>query len=340
MFNNSSHITIYGGHFTYVQANSSQIVVTNGMEQSDRSSLGVGDVARCALLEPPDALQRVQHTLQLLRHLVDPSYHHTLRKVHYHLLIVQKMVSVSWEVCRALASTEIGPSVRQSLERTLKRSPEALEEMHKTLALYLHSLVDKKAGLLHTIQSSWDWGVEPGAVLSARLALSTLAESLAEELWSLKRALPTYHKYLSKALKDASMQDLFTSNLNSFLYIKVGQVYVVEPSNGKALAVPIRFIRTYEDLHVFVNMGCSGTAGAPYIEAGQYQLDDASTNMPLTFDLHKPHGLVLEDGLTFEVTLSAKTELMRLDRCPRCHHSAPSQAEIINLEIVEQWERW
>jgi hypothetical protein len=186
MFNNSSYITINGGSFTYIQSDTSQIVIANGAAVPARVPLSVEEAAQCISIETPAALQRIELTFQLLRHLVDPSHHRSFRKVYFDLLMVQKLVGVAWEACCAFASTEIGPLVWKSLEGTLKHCQTVLEEVHKALALHLNCAANSKRGTIGTIPSVWAWDLEVQGMLSSRLALVTLVDSLLEELWSLR----------------------------------------------------------------------------------------------------------------------------------------------------------
>jgi hypothetical protein len=188
MFSNSSYITVNGGSFTYIQSNSSQIVIANGAAIPARPPLSIEEAAQCTSIEPPASLQRIQLAFRLLRNLVDPSHRRSFRKVYFDLLMVQKLVGVAWEACCAFASTEIGPLVWRSLEGTFSHCETVLEEVHKALALHLNCDANRKTvtRTLPTIPSVWAWDLEAQSMLSSRLALATLVDSLLEELWSLR----------------------------------------------------------------------------------------------------------------------------------------------------------
>jgi hypothetical protein len=65
-------------------------------------------------------------------------------------------------------------------------------------------------------------------------------------------------------------------------------------------------------------MGCAGTRAAPYVNARQYRLENASNTILSACDLPE-HGVDLEDGLTLEVSLIAHgNEYIMETQCPRC----------------------
>ena len=185
MFDHSSHITIYGGHFTYVQGNSFETAVGGCVVPSNKA-LHIKQIQK-GCVEPPSAFGRVQSTLQLLRHLVEPSHDPSWRKTLCDVVVLEKLVISFWEVCYGLAETDIGPLLRTALERFLLQCEKSVNDIHKALSRLLHRPSPQKGGPMSVLHSLWDWGNEADELLSLRLVIASLSQSLAEGIWSLKR---------------------------------------------------------------------------------------------------------------------------------------------------------
>ncbi|KAH6884334.1 hypothetical protein BKA70DRAFT_1445943 [Coprinopsis sp. MPI-PUGE-AT-0042] len=259
------------------------------------------------------------NTLELLMHLVNSpeGSKNIFHRISPDLRNLVQLVAISSTAYKASrGQTPIGRLIRTAIDGRLSLSNRRLVALHQRML----SLPHRSVPLIHSVYGAlYEWWTanEPEEITSIRWQLN-------EEM----AAFGEYFYWASEVLFTAKPQVLwgdFEQLLQSapmlLKDIHVEKITVVEPLQGEHLAIPIRFIKSFEDVHQVVKFACQGTVGASYIENRHYYLEDAAAEVSVIPQLHQFAEDFCQDGRVFEVTMQitqARRSPEGLFRCPRC----------------------
>ncbi|KAH6893779.1 hypothetical protein BKA70DRAFT_832313 [Coprinopsis sp. MPI-PUGE-AT-0042] len=265
----------------------------------------------------PVKFEGLVRTLQLLNQQVQPQAEGILGDVHYILSILSDLVVMSSNIYDALADSELGDRVRIAIDARITQCTCTLSRAHQQLDGLVYRRLPMLGLVYHyLLRSSWDrW--EPGEIACLRKQLSVEAQYFAEWLSSLRSFCWARHLLLRPQSQFAwdTLNAFFRTRRGLMKDIHIERITVIEPLQGEHLTIPLRFISSFEDVHMVISLACQGTTSGRYIEAHRYELDDADTNEAVGEDLFQ---VSVEDGKVFEVAILIKSQSADFIGCPKC----------------------
>ncbi|KAH6893725.1 hypothetical protein BKA70DRAFT_1571500 [Coprinopsis sp. MPI-PUGE-AT-0042] len=189
-----------------------------------------------------------------------------------------RFASTAYNACRG--ETTIGKVIKASIEHRLILSNKTLEELHDRIGCLLCSSVHCGAQSDNLLESQNCAGNEPEVtIIQASIAKEVTAigewlHCLQLFWWASSQLLLTESTFTMAAL-----EEFLRSGPVTMLYmICVEEIVFLEPLQGERRSIPVRFINSFEEVHMAVQMACHDTAASQFIASGSYQLDDPVTN--------------------------------------------------------------
>ncbi|KAH6905847.1 hypothetical protein BKA70DRAFT_1291234 [Coprinopsis sp. MPI-PUGE-AT-0042] len=265
----------------------------------------------------PTKFEGLAVSLQTVAHQVQPHAGDILGEVRHILMDLRDLIALSSTIYDDLGATELGDRVKAAIDTWIAGCTRTLLWAHQELDGLVYRRISSLGRLYHRIfRPRWDkW--EPKKIASIRKAMSLEAKFFTE--WLLCLRMFCWAKHL--ITKPQSQFDWGALNCfwkNRFRMVKdihVERITVVEPLQGEHLTIPLRFIDSFEDVHMVILLASQGTVGSPYIEGRKYEIDDSETNQAITTENFRAS---FEDGKEFEVTVLLRTRHKQAGTCPRC----------------------
>ncbi|KAH6892827.1 hypothetical protein BKA70DRAFT_1536606 [Coprinopsis sp. MPI-PUGE-AT-0042] len=226
-------------------------------------------------------LPRLSHFLKAtqiledIKQLISP---HTdaigiFKRIEPHLRDLETLVgfaSTAYTACRS--GTVLGNIFRATIDTQMKRSSG------------YHIGYFPAQDLLIVVHEWWT-GHEPEEIRAIRSGLSKEVTAIGERLrslysfwWASSQLLTTGSSFTMDSLHDF----LEAGPIAMLRQILIKEIVVLEPLQGEPRSIPIRFVETFEDVHLAVTMACQGTAAIRFIVNRQYQLDEFKTDVTVS----------------------------------------------------------
>ncbi|KAH6907548.1 hypothetical protein BKA70DRAFT_358555 [Coprinopsis sp. MPI-PUGE-AT-0042] len=238
------------------------------------------------------------------------------------------MSSRAYQACTS--QTPIGRLVRGSIDSRLALCNGRLVALHREMLGLPHRSVPLVRSVSRALYQWWTAN-EPEEITSIRLQLNAEAIAFGEWLSDLKSFYWASRLILAAKAKFCwkDLDELLNSGSTLLKEIHVDKIIIIEPLQGDQLNVPIRFVKSFEDIHRVVQFACHGTLGAKYIDSRRYQLDDAETNTAVNPERFAEG--CLEEGKTFEVAMKlSQMENTSIEDCPRCGFHVSEEEEKVS----------
>ncbi|KAH6905857.1 hypothetical protein BKA70DRAFT_460301 [Coprinopsis sp. MPI-PUGE-AT-0042] len=254
--------------------------------------------------------------LRLVDQQVQPHAAGILGEVQQTLSNLTDLVVMSSNIYDALGGSELGDRVRSMIDARVTQCTHTLSRAHQQL----DGLAYRRLPMLglvyhHLLRSSWDrW--EPMEISSIRTHLNTEAECFAEWLSLLRSFCWARRLFLNPQSRFSwdTLNTFFTARPDMMKDVHVERITVIEPLQGEHLTIPLRFVNSFEDVHIVIHLACQGTRGSRFIEGRRYELDDVETSEAVS----EEDFISIKDGRVFEVAILMKSQLVELGGCPKC----------------------
>ncbi|KAH6890076.1 hypothetical protein BKA70DRAFT_875311 [Coprinopsis sp. MPI-PUGE-AT-0042] len=225
--------------------------------------------------------------------------------------------STAYDACHG--TTAMGQVIRANIEDRMTRCNTTLEELHDELVhLPYRSFLRRLQSYAYRVVYEWWTGNEPEEIAAIRTRVS-------DEAIAIGRWLRCLHSFWWASSQLLLAKSTFTMGaLEIFLrsgpvtllqMITVEEIFFLEPLQGARRSIPVRFLKTFEDVHMAVELACRGTAASRFIDSGQYQLDDPTTDITVgSRDFLHHMGKCKE----YEITIVLSKLEVSPNECPRC----------------------
>ncbi|KAH6906739.1 ras guanine nucleotide exchange factor domain-containing protein [Coprinopsis sp. MPI-PUGE-AT-0042] len=277
----------------------------------------------------PGVFPQVQQSIEFIRQVIEPQAHSEgiFHRISLHLRDLGDLVqfsSLAYQACNS--STVIGKLVRCAIDARLLQSQEILRCVHGDLLNLPHRSLPLTPFICRVVYGWWS-GSEPEEITTIRSRICAEATAVAEWLCYLRLFYWAGNLlHATSGFSRKRLDEFFQSGPTLLKEMHVERIIVIEPLQGEALFIPLRFAKSFEDLHRIVQSACEGTEGSRYIEDRQYRLDESTTNV--TVDPAHFYTF-MADGKAFEVTMLIQAMSLATTDCPRCGccngSDAPSQ---------------
>ncbi|KAH6903477.1 hypothetical protein BKA70DRAFT_1566696 [Coprinopsis sp. MPI-PUGE-AT-0042] len=240
------------------------------------------------------------------------------------LTVLVGFASTAYTACGR--GTILGNIVRVAIDTQMKHCNRALSQLLVQIAWLPHRSFPR-ARYAYSVVHEWWTGNEPREIRMIRLSIS-------EEVTTIGEWLRCLHSFWWASRQLLTMNSTFTmENLREFLesgpilmlrQIIIEEMIFLEPLQGEHRSIPLRFVETFEDVHMAIGMACERTAASRFIEHRQYQLDESTTDATVSQeDLLQR----IDTCRVFEITITFSRLDMSADECPRCEKSYDDSSE-------------
>ncbi|KAH6867285.1 hypothetical protein BKA70DRAFT_437194 [Coprinopsis sp. MPI-PUGE-AT-0042] len=234
------------------------------------------------------------------------------------LTVLVGFAATAYTACGS--GTLLGNIVRASIDTRMKRCNSALSQLLRQIGWLPHRSFPCTR-YAYSIVHEWWTGNEPEEIRTIRLSIS-------EEVRAIGEWLRCVHSFWWASSQLLTMNSTFSmENLREFLesgpipmlhQIVVEEITFLEPLQGKCRSIPIRFVESFEDIHLAIGMACHGTAASRFIEQRQYQLDESTTDATISERDLLQH---IDTCRLFEITITFSRLEVSANVCPRCEAS-------------------
>ncbi|KAH6903485.1 hypothetical protein BKA70DRAFT_598686 [Coprinopsis sp. MPI-PUGE-AT-0042] len=234
------------------------------------------------------------------------------------LTVLVGFASTAYAACGS--GTILGNIVRASIDTRMTHCNSVLSQLLRQIRrLPYRSFPRTRYG--YSVVHEWWTGNEPEEIRTIRLSISEEAKAIGE--WM--RCLHSFWWASSQLLTTNSTFSM--DNLHEFLksgpismlrQIVIEEIMFLEPLQGERRSIPIRFVKSFEDVHMAIGMACRGTAASRFIEQRQYQLDESTTDATVSEENILQR---IDECRVFEITITFSRLEVLADVCPRCETS-------------------
>ncbi|KAH6884333.1 hypothetical protein BKA70DRAFT_140104 [Coprinopsis sp. MPI-PUGE-AT-0042] len=263
----------------------------------------------------------VRNTLQLTKQLMAPHTSKTgiLGRLEPRLRDLEILVDFSSSAYDACGGrTTLWRLIRAAIETRMEKCNTSLTQLHTEIASLPHRSFPR-IRYAHRVIYEWWTGNEPEEILAIRQRISEETTAIGEWLcclhsfwWASSQLLLATSSFTMKGLHEF----LHSGPVTLLRDIDIEEIIFLEPLQGDRRSIPIRFVESFEDVHMAIEMACKGTAASRFIEARQYQLDESFTDAPVD----EEHALQrFEECKEFEVSIILGL-VISSNVCPRCSH--------------------
>ncbi|KAH6867199.1 hypothetical protein BKA70DRAFT_438009 [Coprinopsis sp. MPI-PUGE-AT-0042] len=243
------------------------------------------------------------------------------RRVEPYLRDLTALVGFASTAYTACGSrTILGNIVRASIDARMTHCNSALSQLLYQIVWLPHRSFPRSR-YAYSVVHEWWTGNEPEEIRMICLSIS-------EEVKAIGEWLRCLHSFWWASSQLLTLNSTFSmENLREFLEsgpismlreIVIEEITFLEPLYGEPRSVPIRFVETFEDVHMAIGMACQGTAASRFIEQRQYELDESTTDATVSEeDLHQH----IDTCRMFQITIRFSRLEMLANVCPRCGKS-------------------
>ncbi|KAH6913239.1 hypothetical protein BKA70DRAFT_1262263, partial [Coprinopsis sp. MPI-PUGE-AT-0042] len=261
-----------------------------------------------------------EKTLLRIRQLVTPHNDRTgiYKRVAPCLAELEALIafaSNAYQACRG--GTTMGRVIRTALDVRMEQCNDMLDRLLGEL-VQLPYRSFPRVGHAYRVVYEWWTGNEPEEIVAIRTAVSNEVIAIGECLhwlnsfwWASSQLLLANATFSMESLRAF----LSSGPVSVLRGIHIEEIVFLEPLQGQRRSIPVRFVKTFEDIHVAVEIACRGTAASHFIEDRQYQLDNSSTNAVV--DAVRILQCI-EEYKELEVTILLPKLEAPANICPRC----------------------
>ncbi|KAH6905859.1 hypothetical protein BKA70DRAFT_1500010 [Coprinopsis sp. MPI-PUGE-AT-0042] len=217
--------------------------------------------------------------------------------------------------------TVLGDTIRATIDTRMKQCNRALSRLLILIARLPHRSFPHFR-YAYSVVHEWWTGNEPEEIRTIRLSVEEEVTAIGEWLrclhsfwWASSQLLTTGSNFTMGNLHDF----LESGPISMLRQIVVEEIIFLEPLQGEGRSIPIRFIETFEDIHLAIEMACHGTAASRFIDKRLYQLDESETDAVVSqSDILQRIAICR----VFEITIMVFSMLeVSANVCPRCETS-------------------
>ncbi|KAH6893722.1 hypothetical protein BKA70DRAFT_835333 [Coprinopsis sp. MPI-PUGE-AT-0042] len=263
-----------------------------------------------------------QNNLRFINKLVIPhgDQDGILKRVAPLLVDLERMISfasTAYNACRG--GTTIGRVIRTNIEARMALCNRALEELHGQIERLAYRSFPQVQYAYRVVYEWWTT-TEPEEISDIRKSVSNEVTAIGEWLrclhsfwWASSQLLKTDANFTMKNLSDF----LTSGQVTMLRMVDVEEIVFLEPLQGERRSIPVRFVRTFEDVHMAVAMACHKTEASRFIASGSYELDDPTTDTTIDKGDFLNHIAKCKE---YEVTIFLSNLEVPPNQCPRCGH--------------------
>ncbi|KAH6911556.1 hypothetical protein BKA70DRAFT_859685 [Coprinopsis sp. MPI-PUGE-AT-0042] len=249
------------------------------------------------------------------------------KRIEPHLRDLETLVDFASTAYTACGSgTVLGNIVKAVINTQMEQCRDRLSQLLGQIQ-WLPYRFFPRIGFAYCLAHEWWTGNEPEEIRVIRLSLSEEVRAIGEWLcclhsfwWASSQLLTTRSTFTMDNLQDF----LESGPISMLRQIVIKEMIILEPLQGEPRSIPIRFVDTFEDVHLAIGMACQGTAASRFIENRQYQLDESNTDFTVS------EGDILQrisKCQVFEVTIAFSRLEVLANVCPRCEKSHEDESQ-------------
>ncbi|KAH6893763.1 hypothetical protein BKA70DRAFT_1323349 [Coprinopsis sp. MPI-PUGE-AT-0042] len=265
-----------------------------------------------------DRFDGLARYLEDVSYQVEPHSGDILSEVHCILSDLNVLVGVASTIYDDLGTGPLGNHLQRMLDTRVMCCTGTLSKVFRKLDRLAYRRLPLLGFIYHRVFGRWWDTWEPQDIVTIREGLSEEVDSFARYLSGVKlfchRARPLLVLNPKTRLEWSALDYLWKKRHTMGKEIRIERIIIVEPL-GDHLVVPLRFVNSFEDVHMIISLACQGSKGSRYIEGRRYELDDAHTNEAVAEENFQA---LVGDGKLFEVTILIQGQSAELATCPRC----------------------